>query len=108
MEGHAPAAGCMLALSCDVRIMAAASGGGSGKNGNEIKTPTAPTIGLNESQLGIVAPPWLAQQYIDTIGCRRAEVALQLGTLYQPEQALEIGLVDHLCQEIKYGSLPHG
>jgi 3,2-trans-enoyl-CoA isomerase len=76
IAGHAPAAGCMLALCCDYRIM---SGG---------------SIGLNESKLGIVAPPWLAKQYIDTIGHRRAELALSLGTLYNHKEALAVGLVD--------------
>jgi 3,2-trans-enoyl-CoA isomerase len=44
MNGHALAAGCMLALSCDYRIMSKG------------------TIGLNESKLGIAAPPWLGKQ----------------------------------------------
>lgn len=78
MEGHAPAAGCMLALSCDYRIMADGKG----------------TIGLNESKLGIVAPPWLGQQMIDTVGRRTAELAMSLGTLYTAQQALAINLVD--------------
>lgn len=82
MGGPAPAAGCMLALSCDYRVM--------------IDNPKC-TIGLNESQLGIVAPPWLAQQYIDTIGNRNAELALLLGTLFSPQQALDIGLVDEIA-----------
>ena len=73
----------MLALSCDYRIM------GTTKQ-------AAATIGLNESQLGIVAPPWLAQQMMDTIGRRRAELALSLGLLYTAEEALEIGLIDEL------------
>jgi 3,2-trans-enoyl-CoA isomerase len=81
MNGPAPAAGCMLALSCDYRIMTS--------------DPKA-SIGLNESQLGIVAPPWLCQQYLDTIGNRNAELALLLGTLFSPQKALEIGLVDQL------------
>jgi 3,2-trans-enoyl-CoA isomerase len=76
MGGHAPAAGCMLAMSCDYRIM---SGG---------------SIGLNESKLGIAAPPWLANQYIDTIGKRPAELALSLGTLYDHKEALAMGLID--------------
>jgi 3,2-trans-enoyl-CoA isomerase len=80
MAGHAPAAGCMLALSCDYRVM---SGG---------------SIGLNESKLGIIAPPWLAKQYIDTIGHRRAELALSLGTLYNHKEALAVGLVDDVVQ----------
>lgn len=82
MEGHAPAAGCMLALSCDYRVMSL-----SGK------------IGLNESLLGIAAPPWLGQQYIDTIGHRQAELALSLGTLFTPQEALEIGLVDDIVTD---------
>ena len=85
MAGHAPAAGCMVALACDYRIMTS--------------NPKRASIGLNESQLGIVAPPWLGQMYIDTIGHRRAEWALSLGTLFLPTQALEIGLVDQLVSD---------
>jgi len=81
IEGHAPAAGCMLALSCDYRVMA-----------DDPKL----TIGLNESRLGIVAPPWLGQQLVDTVGRRNAELALGLGTLFHPSQALNIQLVDRV------------
>lgn len=81
IQGHAPAAGCMLALSCDYRIMADA--------------PKI-TIGLNESMFGIVAPPWLGQQMVDTIGRRQAELAMALGTLFPPSRALELGLVDQV------------
>lgn len=84
IEGHAPAAGCMLALSCDYRIMAA----------SDVATKCHPKIGLNETKLGIVAPPWLAQQMIDCVGVRQAELSLSLGTLYTPEEALKIKLVD--------------
>jgi 3,2-trans-enoyl-CoA isomerase len=87
MQGHAPAAGCMLAMSCDYRIMA------------ETTEKHRPTIGLNESKLGIVAPPWLGQQMVDTIGRRQAELSLALGTLYSPEEALKIGLVDLLVPQ---------
>ena len=84
IQGHAPAAGCGLALSCDYRIMA------------ESTTSSSATIGLNESKFGLVAPPWLAQQMVDTVGRRQAELSLALGTLYSAEQALAIGLVDEL------------
>lgn len=33
-------------------------------------------IGLNETQLGIVAPIWFQTSYIDTIGYRQSEQAL--------------------------------
>lgn len=81
--GHAPAAGCMVALCCDYRLWSTTGG----------------KMGLNESLLGIVAPPWLGQQYVDTIGQRRAELALSLGTLFSPQEAFEIGLVDQLVVE---------
>ena len=84
IEGHAPGAGCMLAMACDHRVMAASEGESSG------------TIGLNEAQFGLVAAPWMAQLLIRTIGFRKAEEALSLGTLFSPEEALEVGLVDQL------------
>ena len=84
IEGHAPAAGCMLTLCCDYRIMA------------ETDTKIKPTIGLNESKLGIVAPPWLGELMVNTIGHRAAEKSLALGLLYSPEEALKIGLVDEV------------
>ncbi|CAG2063789.1 unnamed protein product, partial [Timema podura] len=40
INGHSPAGGCLLALSCDYRVMVGPKY----------------TIGLNETQLGIIAP----------------------------------------------------
>ena len=56
------------------------------------------TIGLNEAQFGIAAPPWLGQLMIRTIGFRKGEEALTLGTLFSPEDALNIGLVDRVVK----------
>lgn len=81
INGSSPAAGCLLAMSCEYRILV------EGKH----------TIGLNETQLGIVAPEWMKALYIDIIGYRRAELALLQGTLFHPKEALEIGLVDELA-----------
>lgn len=81
--GNAPAAGCMLALCCDYRIMASTPSKGR-----------PPVIGLNEAKFGIAAPPWLGALMLRTIGFRQGELALSLGTLYTPEQALAIGMVD--------------
>jgi len=83
--GNAPAAGCMLALSCDYRVMQGSTGDGP-----------APLIGLNEAKFGIAAPPFLGQLMLRTIGHRQGELALSLGTLFTPEQALKVGLVDEL------------
>ncbi|XP_071796627.1 enoyl-CoA delta isomerase 1, mitochondrial-like [Asterias amurensis] len=80
INGHSPAGGCLMALSCDYRVMA------QGKF----------TIGLNEVQLGIVAPFWFQELMIRTCGERETEKALQLGTLYSPEEALKVGVVDEI------------
>ena len=58
-----------------------------------------PTIGLNETQLGIAAPPWMGQLLVRTIGFRKAELALAMGTLFPPNSALEIGLVDEIISD---------
>jgi len=92
IEGHAPAAGCMLAMACDYRVMASCSGGGDEKG----KHGVVGTIGLNEAMFGIAAPPWLGQLMIRTIGFRKAEEALSLGKLFTPDEALNLGLVDKI------------
>lgn len=78
IEGHSPAGGCMLAMCCDYRIMTA------GK----------PVIGLNETQLGIVAPTWFKDTFVNTIGHREAEKMLGLGLQVDATKAKSIGLVD--------------
>ena len=84
----------MLALACDYRIM---YGGHAGDG--EKKRKHMPTIGFNETQLGIAAPPWMGQLMVRTIGFRPAERALALGTLYPPAEALAAGVVDEVIPE---------
>ncbi|XP_051037191.1 enoyl-CoA delta isomerase 1, mitochondrial isoform X2 [Phodopus roborovskii] len=83
-SGASPAGGCLMALTCDYRIMA--------------DNPKY-TIGLNESLLGIVAPFWLKDNFVNTIGHRAAERALQLGMLFPPAEALKLGVVDEVVPE---------
>ncbi|KAL4154743.1 hypothetical protein PRNP1_006859 [Phytophthora ramorum] len=78
IEGHSPAGGCLLAMCCDYRVMT------SGK----------PMIGLNETQLGIVAPTWFRDTFVNTIGHRQAEKMLGLGLQVDATKAKAIGLVD--------------
>ncbi|KAL7452135.1 hypothetical protein ACHAWC_003865 [Mediolabrus comicus] len=91
IQGHAPAAGCFLAMACDYRAMYAGGDLGGKKH--------VPTIGLNETQLGIAAPPWMGQLLVRTIGFRKAELALAMGTLFPPNSALDIGLVDEIISD---------
>ncbi|CAG02071.1 unnamed protein product, partial [Tetraodon nigroviridis] len=74
INGSSPAGGCLLSLTCDYRIMA--------------DNPRY-SIGLNETQLGIVAPFWFRDTMMNTVGHRSTEIALQLGQLYSPAEALE-------------------
>ncbi|NWI11463.1 ECI1 isomerase, partial [Crypturellus soui] len=78
--------GCLIALSCDYRIMA--------------DNPKF-YIGLNESQLGIVAPFWFKDTFVNVVGHRIAERSLQLGTLYPTPEALQLGIVDELVPQEK-------
>ncbi|XP_071426944.1 enoyl-CoA delta isomerase 1, mitochondrial isoform X1 [Pithys albifrons albifrons] len=86
VNGASPAGGCLIALSCDYRIMA--------------ENPKF-SIGLNEAQLGIVAPFWFKDTFVNVVGQRIAERALQLGSLYPAPEALKFGLVDELVPEEK-------
>ncbi|XP_051692183.1 enoyl-CoA delta isomerase 1, mitochondrial [Oryctolagus cuniculus] len=84
INGACPAGGCLMALTCDYRVMA--------------DNPKY-TIGLNETQLGIVAPFWFKDTLVNTVGHRVAEQALQLGLLFPPAEALRVGLVDRVVPE---------
>lgn len=80
IAGHAPAGGCVLALCCDYRVMASG--------------PFA--IGLNETQVGLVAPEGIQHLLRRIVGPYRAERLLVAGEMLQSEAALAMGLVDEL------------
>ncbi|RXN26639.1 enoyl- delta isomerase mitochondrial-like isoform X1 [Labeo rohita] len=86
INGSSPAGGCLLAMCCDYRIMA--------------DNPRY-NIGLNETQLGIVAPFWFKDTMANVVGHRETEKGLQLGLLYNAPEALKVGLVDELVPEDK-------
>ncbi len=80
IAGHSPAGGCVLALCCDYRVMA--------------RGPFR--IGLNEVQVGLVAPDAIQHLMRRVVGPYRAERLLVQGALVEAEHALAIGLVDEL------------
>ncbi|MBF6024251.1 enoyl-CoA hydratase/isomerase family protein [Lysobacter niastensis] len=82
IAGHAPAGGCVLALCCDYRIMA------SGPF----------RIGLNETQVGLVAPEGIQRLMRRVVGTYRAERLLVAGEMIDAEQAVRLGLVDELVE----------
>lgn len=86
LTGHAPAGGCVLALCCDYRILARSP------------DPAAPTvIGLNEVQVGLIAPEGIQRLMRRAVGSHRAAQLLVGGEMISAERALEIGLVDALA-----------
>lgn len=77
ISGHSPAGGCVLALCCDLRLMAKGDF----------------RIGLNELPVGIVVPPTIFSLYASAIGEGKAYYHLLRGSLMLPEEALAEGLV---------------
>lgn len=57
------------------------------------------TIGLNETQLGIVAPTWFEATMRNTIGTRQTELALTTGRLFKTDEALKVGLIDEIAAD---------
>lgn len=78
INGHAIAGGCILALCCDIRVIA---------EGRKL-------IGLNEVKLGVPVPYVADRILISLVGARHAREVMELGEFYPPEDALRIGLVD--------------
>lgn len=80
INGHAPAAGTILSLCSDFRVIA------EGKF----------SIGLNEVALGISIPDSFFQLYATCIGRQKANRYLLEGKLFSPGEALAINLVDEV------------
>ncbi len=91
--GHAPAGGCVLALCCDLRIMAAGSF----------------RIGLNETEVGLALPPGILRLLQRTVGLRQAERMGVGGMMLDADQALACGLVDEVAgvDEVLTRALAH-
>jgi enoyl-CoA hydratase/carnithine racemase len=82
ITGHCPAGGAVLTLFCDHRVMARG----------------AWRIGLNEVQIGLYLGNLLFRAYQRLIGGARAAALLPRGAMLDPQQALDAGLVDELCE----------
>ena len=81
ITGHSPAGGAVLALYCDLRVMAA----------GEFR------IGLNEVRVGLPVPPVIVAAMRRLVGPRLAERMCVSGALVPPQEALQIGLVDEVA-----------
>ncbi|EPY19792.1 3,2-trans-enoyl-CoA isomerase, mitochondrial [Strigomonas culicis] len=92
ITGNSPAAGCILAMGCDYRVMA------RGPKGNS-DARRQYRIGLNETKLGITAPAWTMPAYAYLLGSRQAERLLQLGETSVADEAQKLGLVDLVVED---------
>lgn len=80
ITGHAIAGGCILALCCDYRLIAA---------GRKL-------MGLNEIKLGVPVP-YLADRVLwQVVGVRHAREITDMGEFYRPEELLRMGAVDQV------------
>jgi Delta3-Delta2-enoyl-CoA isomerase len=80
ITGHSPAGGAVLALYCDLRVMAAGDY----------------RIGLNEVRVGLPMPPVILAAMRRLVGPRLAERLCVSGALLAPAEAERIGLVDEV------------
>jgi 3,2-trans-enoyl-CoA isomerase len=81
ITGHSPAGGAVLAIYCDLRVMAE----------GDFK------IGLNEVPVGIPLPPVILAVLRRVVGDRQAERLAVSGELVSAAEALRLGLVDELA-----------
>lgn len=76
VNGHAIAGGLILALCCDMRFSVSADA----------------KFGLNEITVGFPLPGAFAEIVKYAVGSRRAEEMIFRGVLYDPEEALKLGV----------------
>ena len=81
VNGYSPAGGCVLAITCDHRMMA---------EGEKF------IIGLNEVAVGITVPENIYELYAFWLGRRRAYQCLMQGKLLNVKEAKAIGLVEEV------------
>lgn len=81
INGHAFAGGAVLAMACDLRLMAEGDYG----------------FALNEINLGIVLPPNVIRAVVAAIGAGPARDVLLNGSTLSPARALEVGLATELA-----------
>lgn len=88
INGHAAAAGCIVALASDYRVMAR-------RHPTKL---TNLTIGIAASKHGFVVPSYVAASMEHVVGFRKAEELLCMGLLLSADEALQVGLVDEVVE----------
>jgi len=80
LNGHTIAGGCMLALTCDTRIMVSEKA----------------KISLNEINFGSSVFAGSVEMLKFCVGSKNAETILYSGAMYSAEEAIRLGLIDRI------------
>ncbi|XP_043661405.1 enoyl-CoA delta isomerase 1, mitochondrial [Drosophila teissieri] len=80
INGHSPAAGCVLATACEYRVM----------------LPNL-FIGIHATRFSFVISKWMMNSYQSVLPRRIVERALNQGKLFATQEALDVGLVDEIA-----------
>jgi Delta3-Delta2-enoyl-CoA isomerase len=95
INGHAPAAGCIMACACDYRVMA--EGPTPVVSSENPSKPSRPfMIGITAARAGFAAPPFVARNLSWIVGSRVAQDMLTRGSTLTAVEAHRIGLVDEV------------
>jgi len=89
VNGHAIAGGCVLTLCCDYRIA---------KQQDDLR------IGLPEIKLGACFPPRMMSILRHRLNPQHLYEILIGGQLYDPPQALRLGLIDEIADDVESAS----
>jgi enoyl-CoA hydratase len=92
IEGHAIAGGCVVALACDLRIVAA---------NPELR------VGLNETAIGLRFPPKAFAIIRQRLAPSVLERVVLGAELHAPEQAKALGLVDEVAFDVEASARAH-
>lgn len=82
VNGHCLAGGTLIAAACDHRICS---------HGNY-------KIGVTAAMIGLVPPHWFLETLTHLMGQRNTELYLQQGRVLSPKAAVEVGLMDEVCE----------
>lgn len=83
VNGHAVAGGCVLALTCDYRVLVR----------DEV------TVGMNELSIGLPLPAVVTEILREVLTHRTFRTLTLNGEMMSPERALELGVVDELAPD---------
>ena len=81
VNGHCLAGGMLIAAACDHRIC----------------TRGRYRIGVTAAKIGLVPPHWFLGTLVHLVGQRETEIRLQRGEVFLPDRAVELGLMDEVC-----------